>query len=253
MSVVQECGRAEAVIQRAELVLRRGCTASRQRGRRPRSAASRATAATAQMTADDSGVLIARHTAFADKNAAALSGAGQTEAALDTHVARGAALTQTGAQRLDAIAAQTRATGQAAPTARTPAAQRVILTALRSQVAQAQDVVNTAKTQAAGLAGLVRALKYPLDRPGPAVPGDVPTAAGQKRGCCTAVVRNAFSGRANRVVYETARDVWLLAVLGALSRPECGHLLESDRRQWRIAAVKCILGVRRNSEHSSRR
>jgi hypothetical protein len=179
MSVVQECAQAEAVIQRAGSLFATAAVPPAGSAAGGLAAASRATATTAQMTGDNSGLLIKRHTAFADKNAAALSGAGQTEAALDTHVARGAALTQTGAQRLDAIAAQTRATGQAAPTARTPAAQRVILTALRSQVAQAQDVVNTAKTQAAGLAGLVRALKYPLDRPGPAVPGDVPAPPGK--------------------------------------------------------------------------
>src|SRR6185437_8451567 len=73
---------------------------------------------------------------------------GHIDAALDAHAARVATLTHTGAQRLDAIAAQTRATTQAATTARTPAAQRVILTAVRSQVAQAQNVVNTTTTQA---------------------------------------------------------------------------------------------------------
>jgi hypothetical protein len=161
MSVVQACAQAEAVIQRARSLFATAAVAPADSAADRLGAASQTTAATAQMTGDNSGVLIKRHTAFADKNAVALSGAGHTDAALDAHAARAATLTQTGAQRLDAIAAQTRATTQAATTARTPAAQRVILTAVRSQVAQAQNVVNTTTTQASGLAGQVRALKYP--------------------------------------------------------------------------------------------
>jgi hypothetical protein len=177
MSVVQACAQAEVVIERARSLFATAALPPAGSAAGGLATASQATAATAQRTADNSGVLTARHKTFANTNTATLSGAGHTEAALDTQIARGAALTQTGAQRLDAIATQTRATAQTARTARTPAAQRVILTALRAQVAQAQDVVNTATTQAGALAAQIRALKYPLDRPEPAVPGDVPPAA----------------------------------------------------------------------------
>ena len=87
-----------------------------------------------------------------------------------------ATLTHAGAQQLDAIAAQTRATSQAAATATVPAAQRAVLTALRSQLAHAHDVVNATKRQAAGLTSQIRALQYRLDHPrppGPGTPGDV--------------------------------------------------------------------------------
>jgi hypothetical protein len=87
-------------------------------------------------------------------------------------VATAATLTQTGAQRLGAIAAQTRATAQAAPTATTPAAQRTIIAALHSQLAQAADVVNTAKQQASGLASEIRLPGYPLDHSGSGTTGD---------------------------------------------------------------------------------
>jgi hypothetical protein len=108
-----------------------------------------------------SGVAIARYQSFAHQSAAQLGQAAHTDTALQAHVTTAATLTQTGAQRLEAIAAQTRATAQAATTARTPAAQRTVLAALRSQLAQAADVVNTAKQQASGLTSQVRALKYP--------------------------------------------------------------------------------------------
>jgi hypothetical protein len=139
--------------------------------------ASQATADAAQRTVDNSGILITRHQLFATDSAATLSAASQTDASLHTHTAAAASLTQIGAQRIDAIAAQTRATAQAAaaPTALSPAAQKAILTALRSQVAAARDVVASTTTQASELAGEIRALQYPLDRPGPQGPADVPS------------------------------------------------------------------------------
>jgi len=138
--------------------------------------AAQSMAATAQLTGDMSGALMARRKAFADQNAARLAGAAQTDAALQAQMTTAATLTHTGAQQLDAIAAQTRATSQAAATATTPAAQRLVLTALRSQLAQAQHIVNATKQQAAGLNSQIRALQYPLDHPrppGPGTPGDV--------------------------------------------------------------------------------
>jgi hypothetical protein len=119
-----------------------------------------------------SGVAIARYQSFAHQSAAQLGQAAHTDTALQAHVTTAATLTQTGAQRLEAIAAQTRATAQAATTARTPAAQRTVLAALRSQLAQAADVVNTAKQQASGIATEIRLLGYPLDHSGSGTTGN---------------------------------------------------------------------------------
>jgi hypothetical protein len=179
MSVVQECARAEAVIQRARSLFAATAVPPVDSAVDLISA-SQATAAAAQRTVDDSGVLITRHRAFATNSAATLSGASQTDTSLRTYAATAATLTQIGAQRIDAIAAQTRATAQAAaaaPSAQSLAAQKAILTALRSQVAAARDVVTATTTQASELAGQIRALQYPLDRPGPTAPGDVPSHA----------------------------------------------------------------------------
>jgi hypothetical protein len=179
MSVVEECARAEAVIRRVRSLFAAAAVPPVDSAAGALVSAAQATAATAQRTVDNSGVLITRHRAFATTSAATLSGASQTDASLYTHTAHAATITQIGAQRIDAIAAQTRATAQAAaaPSAQSPAAQKVILTALRSQIAAARDVVNTTSTQASELAGQIRALTYPLDRPGPTVPGDVPSPA----------------------------------------------------------------------------
>ncbi|WP_158220766.1 DUF4226 domain-containing protein [Mycobacterium lehmannii] len=136
-------------------------------------AAAWATAATADITGHNSGLLVAHHKTFARNNTATLSEAGHTEAVLDTHLARGAALTHTGGRRLDAIAAETRATTRAAATVSTPAGERAILLALRSQLSRANDVVTATTAQASGLAGQIRGLTYPVDRPDPAVPDDL--------------------------------------------------------------------------------
>jgi hypothetical protein len=172
MSLVQACAQTEAAIERARSLFGSGRQAPAAAALGAVDTAAESTTATAQHTGDMSGVAIARYQSFAHHSAAQLSQAAHTDTALQAHVATAATLTQTGAQRLEAIAAQTRATAQAASTATTPAAQRTILTALRSQLAQATDVVITAKQQASGIASEVRLLGYPLDRPGPGPPGN---------------------------------------------------------------------------------
>lgn len=72
-----------------------------------------------------------------------LSAAGYTDAALQANLTTATAIMRTGAQHLDTIAIQTRAISQAGATATVPAAQRIIMTALRSQLAQAADVVDS--------------------------------------------------------------------------------------------------------------
>lgn len=66
---------------------------------------------------------------------------------------------------MDQIAAPTSAISKAAPPATSAAGQRVILTALRSQVWQASPVSQSTQQQASALAGQVRGLEYPKDAP----------------------------------------------------------------------------------------
>jgi hypothetical protein len=171
MSLVQACAQTEAAIERARSLFGSSSQAPDAAALGAVDTAAQSTTATAQNTGDMSGVAITRYQSFAHQSAAQLGQATHTDTALQAHVTSAATLTQTGAQRLEEIAAQTRATAQAASTARTPAAQRTILAALHSQLAQAADIVNTAKQQASGLASEIRLLGYPLDHPGPGPPG----------------------------------------------------------------------------------
>jgi hypothetical protein len=160
MSLAQACAQTEAVVQRARSLFASAPQPPLESALGDIDRAAQSTAATARMTGDMSGVLIDRHTTFANQNAPILSSAAHIDAAVQAHVSAAAAVTETGARRLDAIATQTRATSQAAATASTPAAQRAVLVALRSQLSQAADVVSSTQQQASGLAGQVRALKY---------------------------------------------------------------------------------------------
>ncbi|WP_394339653.1 DUF4226 domain-containing protein [Mycobacterium intracellulare] len=83
-------------------------------------------------------------------------------------------MTNAGGERLDAIAAQTRATTQAAVAARTPAQQRAILHALRGQLQQASQVVQATQQQGGAKAAQIRALRYPKDAPGAPLPSEGP-------------------------------------------------------------------------------
>ena len=163
MSVVQACAETEAAIQRARSLFASEPepAAGALNGGSTVQTAAQSTTTAGQITSDLSGAFIATHKAFVEQSAPRLGAGAQTDADLQSHTVAAATLTQAGARRLDAIAAETRATSQAAATASSPAAERAILVALRSQLARANDVVTTTKQQAAALAGQVRALKYP--------------------------------------------------------------------------------------------
>lgn len=107
-----------------------------------------------------SGDLVGRHREFVGEATRVLTSDGQTDTALHERLATAAALTQAGGRHLDAIAARTRTITQAAATARTPAEQRAVLQALRTQVSQASSVVTSTQQQASALAGQIRALDY---------------------------------------------------------------------------------------------
>jgi hypothetical protein len=135
-----------------------------------------------------SGHLVDRHQDFVGEATRELTSDGHTDTALNQRLTAAATVTQAGARQLDAIAAQTRTIAQAAATAGTPAAQRAVLQALRTQVSEANSVVTSTRQQARALAGEIRALDYrsggqaqavglggdpPIDR-SPEAPADPP-------------------------------------------------------------------------------
>jgi hypothetical protein len=134
-----------------------------------------------------SGALTDAHSSFANRAAARLGAAASADSSLDGYLTQAAGVSQAGASRLDAIAAQNRATVLAAASARTPAAQRAVLSQLHSQVAQARDVVNSTRHQGAGLAAGIRGLSYgegpPLSPPtdGSSLPQTPPTVDQRRR------------------------------------------------------------------------
>jgi hypothetical protein len=100
-----------------------------------------------------------------DRSVPPLTTAAASDAGLSTQVSTAAAVSTAGAARLDAIAAQTRSVSAAAPAARSAAAQRAVLTALRGQMMQASQVVQTTQQQAGAAATQIRSFKYPKDAP----------------------------------------------------------------------------------------
>jgi hypothetical protein len=107
-----------------------------------------------------------------DRSIPPLTTASTSDAGLTTQLVTAAAVTNAGATRLDSVAAQTRTISAAAPAARTAADQRAILTALRAQIQQASQVVQTTQQQAGGAATQIHSLKYPNDAPQSAGPDD---------------------------------------------------------------------------------
>lgn len=90
-----------------------------------------------------SGTEIQSYQAMADRSVPPLTTAAASDTTLAAHATTAAALTQAGAARMDQIAATTSTITKAAPMAKSAAGQRVILTALRSQVSQASQVVQS--------------------------------------------------------------------------------------------------------------
>ena len=128
MSVVQACAETEAAIQRARSLFASEPepAAGALNGGSTVQTAAQSTTTAGQITSDLSGAFIATHKAFVEQSASRLSAGAQTDADLQSHTVAAATLTQAGARRLDAIAAETRATSQAAATASSPAADRAI-------------------------------------------------------------------------------------------------------------------------------
>lgn len=162
MSVVSECARVAQAVRRARYLVAGDCPPQESSPRDDVHKAAGLTTASARTGADMSGVLVDRHQLFATKNAALLSAAEDSDTAFQSHMVKATALARTGAQRLDVVAAQTRETSRAAATVTSPEAERMVLTALRRQVAQTADVVDSIRQQGAELATRISLLDYEM-------------------------------------------------------------------------------------------
>lgn len=162
MSVLWECALVEGAVQRARsLVSPQGATPSVTALGATESAAESAFTTT-HIAGDMSGTLIAQHERFAIKKAVTLSAAGQTDAALQANLSTATTIVRTGAQHLDTIAIRTHALSVAGASATFPVAQRTIMTALRSQLVQAAEVVDSVRRDGAALSEHVRSLQYDI-------------------------------------------------------------------------------------------
>jgi hypothetical protein len=131
MSLVQECAEVEASIERARSLFStepEPATAATDGAGAIRGAA-QSNGAAGQLTGDLSGALIAQHTTFVEHSTGTLGAAARSDATLNAHVTTAAVITQTGAARLAAIAAETQATSRGAATVSTPAGERAVLAA----------------------------------------------------------------------------------------------------------------------------
>ncbi|MEE6140312.1 DUF4226 domain-containing protein [Mycobacterium sp. 050128] len=159
MSIEQVAAQAVAVVQRA-----RGLFGSSPQPPTPgeptlESAAQIVSGAGARASVM-SGDLVDAHRGFVHDATTRLTSNGHTDASLHQSLGSAALLNQVGARQLDTITEQTRALTQAAPGARSPAAQRTLLQGLRTQVSAANTVLNTTEQQSSTLAGQIRALDY---------------------------------------------------------------------------------------------
>ncbi len=165
-----ECARVEQAVRRARNLVAGNCPPLGSTARDDAHKAAGLTTASARTAADMSGVLVDRHRLFAAKNAALLSAAGDSDTAFQSHLAKATALVRTGAQRLDVVAAQTRETSRAAATVTSPEAERIILSALRTQVTQTADVVDSIRQHSGELATHINSLSYEVPA-APSLPG----------------------------------------------------------------------------------
>jgi hypothetical protein len=166
MSIVQACVDAESAVRRARSLF--GATG----GIEVPNSATEITGAIQTATAGRDRTLemaggagMPAYRAMVDRSIPPLTTASTSDAGLTTQLVTAAAVTKAGATQLDAVAAQTRTLSAAAPAARTAADQRAILTALRAQMQQASQVVQTTQQQAGAAANQIETLKYPNDNP----------------------------------------------------------------------------------------
>jgi hypothetical protein len=98
---------------------------------------------------------------FARHSASAVSAAAHSDTSLGSHLAVAAMLASAGAKGMDVVAADNRTTAMAAAYNTTPADEKAILTALRSQLARTQQIIGAAGQGASQIADGARTLDYP--------------------------------------------------------------------------------------------
>jgi hypothetical protein len=107
-----------------------------------------------------SGAVVTQHGQFAIRGAVALKAADRTDAILHANLTTATTIARTGARFLDTIAVRTNELSHAGATATFPAAQRIIMSALRAQLAEASRLVDSVRQQGDELANRVRGLHY---------------------------------------------------------------------------------------------
>lgn len=163
---MQTCADVQAVIARARSLFGSGDAVDVPSGAPNITSASEAVTAARSRISHLTGVGATSYAEMADRSVPPLTTSATSDTGLTTHLTTAAAVTQAGAARMEQISAQTNAIAAAAPMAKSTADERVILTALRSQVAQASQLVQASQQQAGALAGQIRNLDYPKDAPG---------------------------------------------------------------------------------------
>ncbi len=171
---MQTCAEVQALIARTRSLFGSGGAVEVPTGASSITRAAHSVVAARARTADLSGTGVASYQGMADRAVPPLSTAAVSDTAVTAHLSTAAAVMQAGAARLDQIATRTRVVTAAAPAARSAADQRIILTALRSQVVEAGRVTQSTQQQAGALAGQIRGLQYPKDAPAQALGHDVP-------------------------------------------------------------------------------
>lgn len=171
---MQTCADVQGVVSRARSLFGSGEAVDVPSGAPNITSAAETVVTARSKTAGLAGVGTTSYDEMADRAVPPLTTSATSDARLATHMTSAAAITQAGAARMEQIVAQTNAIAKVAPMAKSSADQRVILTALRSQVAQTSQVVQGTQQQASALAGQMRDLQYPKDAPAQALDHDLP-------------------------------------------------------------------------------
>ena len=162
MSIAAACAEALASVQRARSLFTADAQVPLAAEQCPEVLhhAALGAAAAGTKTSGLSGYMVNQHRTFVDRATTAITTASRTDSQLHAHLTQAAAITRAGAAQLDTVEQRTTATVQAGRTAKTAAAQRAVLTALKQHVDDAQQIVHTAQQQADELAGQTKALTY---------------------------------------------------------------------------------------------
>lgn len=165
MSVVQACADAEAVIRRARALFGSSGSSEVPSGADQLHDATDGIGQARQRAGEMSGEGVSGYRELAEQAIPPLHTAAGSDTSLAGRISAAAAVDQAGAQRLDTIAANTQTLAAAAPSATSPNQQRAILTALKAQLQQAQQVVKTTQQHGDSTAGQLQTLTYPKDTP----------------------------------------------------------------------------------------